>query len=104
MLTYPKPLTISRHTVKAVKTPLLSRRERIGLIVQSRLHSRSGRRFALILARTHLPAATINAVVQMLVPPPKYHVERLVPGVEVAPEAHLAGMVVIQRGGEGAWR
>jgi dolichol-phosphate mannosyltransferase len=102
VLTYPKPLTISRHTLKAVKTPLLSRRERIGLIVQSRLHSRSGRRFALILARTHLPAATINAVVQMIVPPPKYHVERLVPGVQVAPEARLAGMVVIQRGGKGA--
>jgi dolichol-phosphate mannosyltransferase len=102
VLTYPKPLTISRHTLKAVKTPLLSRRERIGLIVQSRLHSRSGRRFALILARSHLPAATINAFVQMIVPPPKYHVERLVPGVEVAPEAQLAGMVVIQRGGEGA--
>jgi dolichol-phosphate mannosyltransferase len=102
VLTYPKPLTISRHTLKAVKTPLLSRRERIGLVVQSRLHSRSGRRFALILARTHLPAATINAIVQMIVPPPKYHVERLVPGVEVAPEARLAGLVVIQRGGEGA--
>ena len=101
VLTYPKPLTISRHTLKAVRTPLLSRRERIGLIVQSRLHSRSGRRFALILARTHLPAATINAIVQMLVPPPKYHVERLVPDVEVAPEAQLAGMVVIERGGEG---
>jgi dolichol-phosphate mannosyltransferase len=102
VLTYPKPLTISRHTLKAVKTPLLSRRERIGLIVQSRLHSRSGRRLALVLARTHLPAATINTIVQMIVPPPKYHVERLVPGVEVAPEARLAGMVVIQRGGEGA--
>jgi dolichol-phosphate mannosyltransferase len=102
VLTYPKPLTISRHTLKAVKTPLLSRRERIGLVVQSRLHSRSGRRVALTLARTHLPAATINAIVQMIVPPPKYHVERLVPGVEVAPEARLAGMVVIQRGGEGS--
>ena len=101
VLTYPKPLTISRHTLTAVKTPLLTRRERIGLIVQSRLHSRSGRRFALILARTHLPAATINALVQMLVPPPKYHVERLVPDVEVAPEAQLAGLVVIERGGEG---
>jgi dolichol-phosphate mannosyltransferase len=100
-LTYPKPLTISRHTLKAVKTPLLTRRERVGLLIQSRLHSRSGRRFALILARTHLPAATINAIVQLLVPPPKYHVERLVPGVEVAPEARLTGMVVIQRGGVG---
>jgi dolichol-phosphate mannosyltransferase len=101
VLPYPKPLTISRHTLRAVKTPLLTRRERAGLVVQSRLHSRSGRRFALILARTHLPAATINALVQLLVPPPKFHVERLVPGVTVAAEASLAGMVVIQRGGVG---
>ena len=101
VLPYPKPLTISRHTLKAVKTPLLTGRERAGLVVQSRLHSRSGRRLALILARTHLPAATINALIQLLVPPPKYHVERLVPGVAVAPEAWLAGMVVIQRGGLG---
>jgi dolichol-phosphate mannosyltransferase len=101
VLSYPKPLTISRHTLRAVKTPLLSRRERAGLVIQSRLHSRSGRRFAFVLAKTHLPAATINAVVQLLVPPPKYHVERLVPGVEVAAEGHLAGMVVIERGGKG---
>ena len=101
VLTYPKPLTISRHTLRAVRTPLLTRRERAGLVVQSRLHSRSGRRFALILARTHLPAATINALVQLLVPPPTYHVERLVPRVTVAPEARLSGMVVIQRGGIG---
>jgi dolichol-phosphate mannosyltransferase len=101
VLTYPKPLTISRHTLKAVKTPLLSRRERAGLIVQSRLHSRSGRRFAFVIAKTHLPAATINAIVQLVVPPPKFHVERLVPNVEVAAEAQLAGMVVIERGGTG---
>jgi putative flippase GtrA len=38
VLTYPKPLTISRHTLKAVKKAQLSRRERTGLILQSRLH------------------------------------------------------------------
>ena len=101
VLTYPKPLTISRHTLAAVKTPLLSRRERMALVLQSRLHSRSGRRLALILARTHLPAATINTIVQLLVPPPKYHVERLVPNVEVVPEARLRGLIVIERGGQG---
>jgi dolichol-phosphate mannosyltransferase len=99
-LTYPKPLTISRHTLTAVKTPLLRRRERLGLIVQSRLHSRSGRLFGLIVARTGLPAATINALVQRLVPPPKYQVDRLVPQVAIAPEARLAGMTVIQREGD----
>jgi dolichol-phosphate mannosyltransferase len=101
VLTYPKPLTISRHTLRAVNTPLLSRRERLMLVYQSRLHSRSGRRFAMVLARTRLPAATINAVIQLLVPPPKYQVDRLLPDVQVAPEATLAGMIVIERGGEG---
>jgi dolichol-phosphate mannosyltransferase len=101
VLTYPKPLTISRHTVHAVKAPLRAG-ERLALCLQSRLHSRSGRQFALMLARTGLPVATINGFVQLLVPPPKYDVTRLVPGVELTREARLAGLVVIERGGVGS--
>ena len=101
VLTYPKPLTISRHTLTAVKRPRLSRRERFMLIYQSRLHSKSGRWFGLLLAKLHLPAATMNAIVQLIVPPPKYQVDRLIPHAEIAPEAKLAGLVIIQRGGEG---
>jgi glycosyltransferase involved in cell wall biosynthesis len=104
VLMYPKPLTISRHTAKAVKTPLLSRRERLGLFIQSRVHSRSGRTFADFIKRSGLPAATINAVAQFLIPPPKYHVERLVPGVRKTRQASLAGLAVIERGGEGQRR
>jgi dolichol-phosphate mannosyltransferase len=104
VLSYPKPLTISRHTIKAVKTPLLSRRERLALLFQSRLHSRSGRRFAMFLAASRLPVATINAVTQLLIPPPKYHVERLVPGVETAQQARATHLVVIERGGDGLTR
>jgi dolichol-phosphate mannosyltransferase len=100
VLTYPKPLTISRHTLSAVKTPLLRRRERAALIVQSRLHSRSGRLFGLFVAKTRLPAATINALVQLLIPPPKYQVDRLVPHVAMAPEAQLVGLAIIQREGD----
>ena len=83
--TYPKPLTISRHTLKAVKTPLLTRRERRAWSSRAGCTPARAGDSRSILAATHLPAATINAVVQLLVPPPKYHVERLVPGVEVAP-------------------
>jgi hypothetical protein len=101
VLTYPKPLTISRHTLVAVKTPLLSSRERFGLFFQSRLHSKSGRWFGLFLTKTRLPMASTNALVQFLVPPPKYHVERLVPGVKLAREGRLAGLIVIDRNGEG---
>ncbi len=100
VLAYPKPLTISRHTVHAVKTPLLSRRERVKLVPQSRLHSRSGRRFAMVLAAMRIPAATLNAVVQRLIPPPKYDIDRLIPTARVAPEAKIAGLVIIQREGD----
>jgi dolichol-phosphate mannosyltransferase len=98
VLTYPKPLTISRHTLKAVKKAQLTRRERAGLIVQSRLHSRSGRRAAMGIAKTRLPVATMNAIVQFLIPPPKYQVDRLIPGVSIAPEASVSAMAIIQRG------
>lgn len=101
VLPYPKPLTISNHTLHAVKRPRLNRRERLTLPLQSRLHSRSGRRFAFILAKTGMPVATVNTVVQLLVPPPKYAVQRLVPGVEIAEGAKLAGLLVIQRSGDG---
>ncbi len=104
ILTYPKPLTISRHTLVAVNTPLLSRWERLALLVQSRLHSKSGRRFGLFLTRTGLPMATTNAIVQALVPPPKYHIQRLVPDVHLAREARLAGLIVIERGDDGEVR
>jgi hypothetical protein len=48
-----------------------------------------------------MPVATVNTVVQLLVPPPKYPVQRLVPGVEIAKGAKLAGLLVIQRSGDG---
>ena len=100
VLTYPKPLTVSRHTVKAVKTALLSWRERLMLVYQSRIHSRSGRRFAFMLTQARIPTATINAIVQLLVPPPKYPIDRLVPGVRVTKRSKLAGLFVIERGAD----
>jgi glycosyltransferase involved in cell wall biosynthesis len=98
VLPYPKPLTISNHTVHAVKRARLNWFERATLPIQSRLHSRSGRRLAFLLTKLHLPAASFNAVVQWLIPPPKYQVARLIPDVEIAREGMLSGMVVIQRG------
>ncbi len=97
VLTYPKPLTVSKHTVGAVKTPNLTRTQRLGLPLQSRIHSKSGRSFAFILAKLRLPVASINATLQIIVPPPKYHVEKLVPSVNCVEEATLAGVVVIER-------
>jgi dolichol-phosphate mannosyltransferase len=97
VLTYPKPLTISHHTVQAINSKCLSVAQRLALLFQSRIHSRGGRRFALDLTRSKLPMATINAYVQMLIPPPKYQVNQLIPGVRLAREASLSGLFVIER-------
>ncbi|MCS7257209.1 MAG: glycosyltransferase [Thermomicrobium sp.] len=104
VLSYPKPLTISRHTVAAVPTAQLTRWQRLALFVQSRIHSRSGRRFAMLLASSRLPVATINLYMQWLVPPAKYHIEQLIPQVQRRASARLAHVVVIERGHDEAAR
>jgi glycosyltransferase involved in cell wall biosynthesis len=102
-MTYPKPMTISYHTLHAVNADTLNFKERLFLPFQSRIHSKSGRRMAFFISKTHLPAATINLVVQMLVPPPKYYVQKLIPKVKLARKGTLTGMFVIERGdGENA--
>ena len=99
--TFPKPLTISAHTVHALHNTTLNKRERLALIPQSRIHSREGRRLAFLLTKYQLPVASINAIIQRVIPPPKYHVERLVRGVKSANNATARGMFIIQRGGSG---
>jgi putative flippase GtrA len=101
VLPYPKPLTISQHTLHAVKGSNLTFKERQKLRYQARLHSKEGRSIGMLLAQKGLPAAAMNAAVQIIIPPPKYDVTRLIPGTEMAKRAQLAGMVVIQRGGDG---
>ncbi len=100
VFTYPKPLTISNHTVHALRETELDRRERFFLPVQSRLHSRSGRHFAMFLAEKNIPVASLNSFVQRVIPPPKYHVERLVPKAGTADRAEIATLNIIQRGEE----
>ena len=65
---------------------------------QSRVHSREGRKAAFLISKSKLPAATINLVVQALIPPPKYYVQKLIPKVKLATRAELAGMFIIERG------
>lgn len=101
---YPKPLTISQHTLHAVRSASLTRRQSIGLVVQARLHSREGRSIGMVLASKGWPAATMNAVVQALIPPPKYDVTKLVRGVQLCPESQLAGLVVIERASDDVTR
>jgi len=99
-LTYPKPLTISYHTLRAVNADTLTFGEKLSLPIQSRIHSRSGRQVAFWIRNSALPAATINMVAQMLVPPPKYFVNKLVPQAKLAKAGTLTGIFIIERGEE----
>jgi dolichol-phosphate mannosyltransferase len=99
VLTYPKPLTISSHTVHAINATNLPLAARLYLPFQSRVHSRNGRRAAHYMAQTKLPMATVNAYVQFLIPPPKFTVGELVPTVKMVARAHMAGLYVIEREG-----
>lgn len=100
LLAYPKPMTLSYHTVKAVNPSALTFGEKVALQPQSRLHSRSGRRIGLGLATTRFPAATANAVVQAIIPPPKYPIDRILPHVATAIAGEPAHVFVIARGEE----
>jgi glycosyltransferase involved in cell wall biosynthesis len=94
---FPKPLTISSHTLRAVNADDLTRKEWRRLQFQSRLHSKSGRSLAVALSRFNLPIMGINAITQRLVPPPKYTADRLV-RCEFAPTVRVSELFVIERG------
>lgn len=95
---YPKPLTISQHTVQAIGGAPLTIAQKLGLQLQSRVHSRAGRSVAKWLDMGFVPAATLNAVVQMFIPPPKYMVNEIIPETLYCDRAQLHHIVLIERG------
>ena len=94
---YPKPLTISAHTLRAVPQHRLKRTQRLSLAWQSRLHSREGRSVGKKLGAANLPIMSMNAVVQAIIPPPKYNVTDLVP-CTVGTQVRMENLFVIERG------
>ncbi len=98
---FPKPLTISHHTLRAIGNDELTRGEWRRLRLQSRLHSKEGRQFAMVLSRLNIPIMGVNALTQRLVPPPKYTVDRLLP-CSIIPETTVSELFIISRGPHGA--
>ncbi|HEX8767923.1 MAG TPA: GtrA family protein, partial [Jatrophihabitans sp.] len=94
---FPKPLTISHHTLRAVQAGDLTRAEWRRLKLQSRLHSKEGRNFGLVLAGLNIPIMGINSLTQRIVPPPKYNVDRLVE-CNVIRNTQIENLFVIERG------
>lgn len=94
---FPKPLTISHHTLRAVHAGDLTQAEWRRLKLQSRLHSKEGRDFGLVLAGLNIPIMGINSLTQRIVPPPKYNVDRLVE-CNVIRNTQIENLFVIERG------
>jgi dolichol-phosphate mannosyltransferase len=97
---FPKPLTISHHTLRAVQAGDLSAAEWRRLKLQSRLHSKEGRQFGMLLASLNIPIMGINSLTQRIVPPPKYDVDRLV-DCTVIRNTRVENLFVIERGTPG---
>lgn len=94
---YPKPMTLSYHTMSVIRDGDVPARERARLAIQSRLHSRSGRGVGRWLGRLNVPIMSINSVVQSLIPPPKYHITSLVP-CEIGADAPIGFVFLMERG------
>jgi hypothetical protein len=97
ILGYPKPMTLSSHTMKAVNERALPFADRVMLSIRSTLHSREGRAVGHALGRLPIPIVTVNAWVQLVIPPPKYHVTTLV-DCDVVPRSTIDAVVVMERG------
>ena len=96
-LSYPKPMTLSYHTMSAIAGKDLKGRQRAALAIQSRLHSKSGRTVGRYLGGLNIPIMSVNSIVQMIVPPPKYHINSLF-DCEVGGEAPIEHVFLLERG------
>ena len=94
---YPKPMTLSSHTMSAVNDKRLPMADRIMLGIRSRVHSKQGRSIGHSMGRQNLPIVTINSWVHLLIPPPKYHVQSLI-DCDVSESAPLDAVVIMERG------
>ena len=96
-ITYPKPMTLSYHTMSVINGGKMPRRQRAALSIQSRVHSKSGRSVGKALGRLPIPIMSVNSIVQILVPPPKYRIDALMPA-EIAGEAPISHIFIMERG------
>jgi dolichol-phosphate mannosyltransferase len=94
---YPKPMTMSYHTMSSIRGHRFPLNRRMALGVQSRLHSKSGRTVGRRLGAWNIPIMSVNSIVQWLVPPPKYHIASLL-DCELAERAPIGHVFIMERG------
>lgn len=94
---YPKPMTLSYHTMSAINGRTLPAGRRAKLALQSRLHSKSGRSVGRAMGRMNIPIMSVNSAVQLVVPPPKYRIETLIE-CQIQERAPIGHVILMERG------
>jgi hypothetical protein len=97
ILSYPKPMTLSSHTMSSVNDSVLPWADRFMLAIRSRVHSKEGRSAGHALGKLNVPIVTTNAWVQLLIPPPKYHVQSLI-DCDQTDRAPIDSVILMERG------
>ncbi len=99
---FPKPMTISAHTLKTAAIVSNNGFGGIGMHIRSLVHSREGRESMRKLARYNVPIFTFNAVGQTLIRPPKFKIEDVMGCVKILDRTNVDTLCFLQLGGEEA--
>ncbi len=92
---FPKPVTATREMLP---DPKRSWRSSLALRLQRLLYSSTVRRLGLMLSERQLPAATMNTILQRLIPQPKFPLAALAGGVTYGDEALPARLILYEKG------
>lgn len=100
-LCFPKPFTISSHTLRAIGLNGDKLVKGGSLMLRSYVHSKSGRAFMRFLGKLNTPILTINALGQILVKPPKFNVTEILDDVQLSNESKIDFLVFLEKADQG---
>lgn len=92
---FPKPVTANRDMMSKETLTLGAS---LSLRMQRLLYSRPVRRLGLFLSERRLPAATVNTILQRIIPQPKFPLDTLSPGIAYGSEARAWTLVCLENG------
>ncbi|MEM2303692.1 MAG: hypothetical protein QXT96_06110 [Candidatus Bathyarchaeia archaeon] len=98
---FPKPFTISSHTLRAIGLNGDKLVKGGSLMLRSYVHSKSGRAFMRFLGKLNTPILTINALGQILVKPPKFNVTEILDDVQLSNESKIDFLVFLEKADQG---
>jgi dolichol-phosphate mannosyltransferase len=104
-LCFPKPMTISSHTLRTALTISESKNngntKRSSLKLRSMIHSKKGRQLMRKLGNLNVPIFTINALGQKFIKPPKFNIDYFLQDALPKVRTKIYNFVLLETGLEG---